>query len=93
MVREGTLSTPSVDCGLLPGVTRAFVLELAARSGIRAFEEDVAVARLRQADEVFLTNSLIEIVAVRETDGRMVGHGGEGPLTATLRTAYRKHIT
>ncbi len=89
-VRDGRLFTPAEGCGLLPGVTRAVVLkELAPQLGLAAGERDVAVADLLEADEAFLTNSMIEIMPLTIVADRDIGPGRPGPLTQRLMQAYK----
>lgn len=87
-VAAGALRTPSVSEGILPGITRAAVLDLAARLGLPAAETPLTPDALRAADEVFLTSSVRGPIAVTTLDGRPVGEGREGPLTARIRRAY-----
>jgi branched-chain amino acid aminotransferase len=91
LARGGVLLTPPLDAGILPGITRALVLELAAREGIKAREEPLAVKDLLAADEVFITSTLKEIVPVATIDGGPVGSGPPGPLTQRLLKAYRAY--
>jgi branched-subunit amino acid aminotransferase/4-amino-4-deoxychorismate lyase len=88
-VAGGEVLTPRLDSGILPGITRALVLHLCATSGIRASERVITLADLRAADEVFLTNSVQEVVAVGVLDGRRVT--GQG-LTGRLLEAYRAEV-
>ena len=92
LVERGTLITPPLAAGILPGVTRALVIMLARRAGLRVREERVAVARLRRAREIFLTASTIEILPVVRLDGRAVGPGHSGPVTLRLQSAYAAHV-
>ena len=92
LVSDGVLRTPPTDAGLLAGVTRAFVLELAARAGIPAREETLREADLDAADEVFFTSTTREIVPVSRVDDRVVGSGKPGPVTARLREAFAAAI-
>lgn len=92
-VRDGVLHTPDLGTGILPGVTRQFVLELASRLGMETEEGFYRWEALREADEVFLTNSVQELVSVGtlyDVKGRQykVGNGGAGPWTERLRGAY-----
>ncbi|GAB7387187.1 aminodeoxychorismate lyase [Bacillaceae bacterium] len=91
LIRNGRLVTPTLATGILPGVTRAFVLRLASELGIPAEERDFRRAELLAADEIFLTNSIQEIVPVREVDGVTVGAGQRGPITHLLQQAYRNY--
>ena len=87
-VRDGKLLTPPVSAGLLVGVTRGFVLELAAASGQRAeqrvlFEEDLA-----SMQEAFLTSTTREIVPVVRVGSRTIGDGRPGAVTRHLMDAF-----
>lgn len=82
---RGRLVTPSTDCGILAGITRAAVLELAPGLGIETAEERIDTVRLAQIDGAFLTNSLMGIVPLTRIDGRTLP---EYPETARLDAAY-----
>jgi len=92
LVKKGRLFTPTLATGILPGVTRGFVLRLAGELGIRAEERDFPREALYEADEIFLTNSIQEIVPVYEVDGVTIGGGKRGPITMKLQQTYHKHI-
>ncbi len=91
LVREGALLTPPLSAGILPGITRAVVLELAAGLGIPAAEATLWPADLLAADEAFLTSSLKEAMPVRSVDGAPIGVGRPGPVTQRLLAAYREY--
>jgi branched-chain amino acid aminotransferase len=91
IVRDGVLIT-APQGGILPGVTRATVLDLAARSGIRVLEREITTTDLRLADEGFLTSSMIEIVPVVHVDEGVLGSGKPGKLTLKLQKAYRDAV-
>jgi branched-chain amino acid aminotransferase len=82
----GELCTPPLSDGPLPGLTRATVIELARDLGFACHERSLARSDLYGAEEVFLTGTGAEIVAVREIDGRVLR--APGALTATIRSAY-----
>jgi branched-chain amino acid aminotransferase len=93
-VDSNQLLTPPVVSGILPGITRGVVMELAASLKIKAFEKEIKVADLPRFDEAFLTNSVLEImplVAIRDRAGRTVtiGAGRPGEITRRLMSAYR----
>ena len=93
----GTLITPSLDCGLLAGITRQVVMEMAGSLGIKAVEAEVRLKDLEQSSEAFLTNSLMEImplVGVRDNSGKVItiGSGRPGPVTRRLMSAYREMV-
>lgn len=87
-----TLVTPPLRQGLLPGVTRAVVLELARAGGIPVREEPLTLERLGSADEVFLTATTREVVPVARIDGALVSDGQPGSVTRRLLTAYRDQV-
>jgi branched-chain amino acid aminotransferase len=87
-VSSGKIVTPNAASGALPGVTRRVVLELAAEAGIEALEGVVELAELPEADECFLTNSVIEVAPLTRLDGQPVGDGRPGPVTRRLRQMY-----
>ena len=89
-VCEGLLRTPPPNEGLLPGVTRTRVLELAAEHRIAAREAPVTPAALREASEAFLTNSLYGLVALTRLDGAPIGAGAPGPVTSRLQALYEE---
>jgi len=87
------VETPPPDAGILEGVTRNTVMELARASGLAVRERDLTLYDLYTAEEVFLTGTAAEIIAVTKIDGRDVGSGKPGPVTADLRGAFRKLVT
>lgn len=88
-VAGGEVRTPPLAAGILPGVARALVLRLCTVAGIPAREQALTLAELRGADEVFLTNSVQEVVPVGVLDGRtVVGRN----LAAKLLGAYRAEV-
>lgn len=91
LVKDGTLLTPPLDAGILPGVTRHVVLELARGLALPLREEPVAVKDLLAADEVFITSTLKEVLPVATIDGRPVGSGRPGPVTLRLLEAIRDY--
>jgi branched-chain amino acid aminotransferase len=89
LVRGGRLTTPPAQGGALPGVTRHAVLEIAARAGLESEEAPIRATDLPDAEEIFLTNTSWEVLAVVRVDGRPAGGGRPGPVTATLGRLYR----
>ncbi len=88
-VQGGRLRTPSVECGLLEGITRGLVLQSASELGIPAEETRLTVADLMQAEECFLTNTTQEVLPVTRVDGRMIGDGRAGGVTRRLHASFR----
>ena len=85
-VKDGRIATPSR--GVLEGITRRTVIELAAEHGILLEERAVPAGEVRRADEVFVTSTAGGIIPVTEVDGERVGDGVPGPVTLRLRAAY-----
>jgi branched-chain amino acid aminotransferase len=89
LVRGRSLFTPPLSEGVLPGVTRAAILELAAGLNLEAHETPLAPDDLRRCEEAFLTNSLIELRPLVALDGRDLGDGHARPVTGRLHQAFR----
>lgn len=90
VAKAGALLTPPLGAGLLAGLTRELVLELAPRLGIELREQPLLPPELRQAEEAFLTSTLKEILPITRVDGAALADGRPGPLTARLLAAYRE---
>lgn len=88
LVLDGTLRTPALECGLLDGITRMIVIQLARELGIHTDEGRYTVEHLFKADECFLSNTSMEIMPVTSVDRRAVGDGKPGPLTLKLREQF-----
>jgi 4-amino-4-deoxychorismate lyase len=84
------LYTPSTELGILSGITRLTVLELAAGCGYRAVEGVFTTDDLAEAEEAFTSSSTREIMPVVTVDGRAVGAGTPGPAAAALQAALRR---
>jgi branched-chain amino acid aminotransferase len=96
-VRSSRLVTPSLGSGILPGITRDVVMELTDELGISVTEGTVGLATLRNCDEAFFSNSIIEImpvVAVSDHTGQMItiGSGKPGEVTKKLMAAYQERV-
>jgi branched-chain amino acid aminotransferase len=89
VVKGGVVRTPPAYAGILKGVTRGVVLELAAGAGYDAREEPLNRYDVYTADEAFFTGTASEIIAIRELDGRAIGDGGAGPVTRDLTGRFR----
>jgi len=88
IVAEGRLLTPPLGDGLLEGITRGIVIDLARRERLPIAEEGFGPDRLREADEAFLTSTLKGVLPVRRCDGWPVRHGRPGPMTRRLMGLY-----
>lgn len=90
VVKHGAALTPPLDAGLLPGITREFLFELARDEGIPMREETLRDEDLRGADEAFLTSTTREVLPITQVDGQRVGSGAPGPITRALLAAFRR---
>ena len=88
VVRSGVLLTPPPDAGILEGITRNAVMDLAREAGIDCREATLTRHDLYTADECFLTGTAAEVIPVVDIDGRMIGPGTPGPVTQQLTTAF-----
>ncbi|MHC5213782.1 MAG: branched-chain-amino-acid transaminase [Planctomycetota bacterium] len=88
IVKNGAVYTPSTQAGSLDGITRRTVMELAEKEGIKVVERNLTRFDLYAADEMFLTGTGAEVIAVVEMDGRVIGGGVPGPLTQKLRRLF-----
>jgi branched-chain amino acid aminotransferase len=90
IVRDGAVFTPPIDAGLLPGITREFVLDIAPAAGVRVEEATLQDEDLFGADEAFLTSTTREIVPIVRVDERPIGSGTPGPVTHGLLAEFRR---
>ena len=92
LVRNGVLKTPATDAGILEGITRNAVMELASKSGIPVEETALTRHDLYAADECFLTGTAAEVIPVVKLDGRSIGKGTPGPVTKRLLDAFHQLV-
>jgi branched-chain amino acid aminotransferase len=90
LIKDGTARTPALDAGLLAGITREFVEEVAAEAGIPMQDAVLHDDDLFGADEAFLTSTSKDIVPIVRVDETMIGQGRPGPITLRLLDAYRR---
>jgi branched-chain amino acid aminotransferase len=88
LMRRGTLVTPPTSCGILPGITRAAVLEIVAASLLPHEESATTLEELYDASEAFLTSSVREVVPLVRVAGHTLGDGTPGPVTQRIMAAY-----
>lgn len=91
VIKDRTLYTPSLACGVLPGITRGVVLDMAPSLGLQTREGRYRPAFLYEADECFLTGSGIGILPVQAIDGHLFPQQGRRSRTAALQRRY-KHL-
>ncbi len=91
-VANGVLTTAPEDAGLLPGITREVVIELARKEGLDVREAALPLGELLAADEVFLTGSVKEVMPLIAIDERRIGSGSPGPITRLLQQRYREAV-
>jgi branched-chain amino acid aminotransferase len=90
VIRGGQLVTPPEHAGILAGITRGFLLSAAADLGIPVDVRDLAAGEVFEADEIFISSSIREVLAVVRVESRGIGTGTPGPVTRTLHQAYRR---
>ncbi len=92
LVKDDGLITPSLDSGILPGITREVIIEIARRLRLKVSERKVLPSELPKTDEIFLTNSLAEVLPVIKIGPKRVGRGVPGDITKLLRISYQKQV-
>jgi branched-chain amino acid aminotransferase len=90
LVRSGKLLTPPNEAGILEGITRQAVMELAAEAGIPVHEVPLTKHDVYIADECFLTGTAAEVVPVVKVDSRVIGDGTPGPMTRDLMERFHR---
>ncbi|MDO4551085.1 MAG: branched-chain-amino-acid transaminase [Planctomycetia bacterium] len=93
LVRNGIIYTPPTDAGILEGITRGAVIDLAHQNGISLQEVPQTRHDVYISDECFLTGSAAEVIPVVKVDGREIGTGKPGPITKKLITLFREMIS
>lgn len=91
-IRHGSLYTPPIDAGILEGITRNAVIELARSVGINVVEAAMTRHDIYVADECFLTGSAAEVIPVVKLDGRPIGTGEVGKITKQLSEAFHRFV-
>ncbi len=91
IVEKGRLYTPPVYIGILPGITRSTVMDLAAEEGVDVEERMMTLFDVYNADEAFLTGTAAEVVPMVTADGRSIGDGKPGPLTKRIMDRFRRY--
>lgn len=87
-VKDGTIITPPLSAGILDGITRRSLMEVAGDAGFRVVERDMERSELYTADELFFVGTAAEITPIFKVDGRVIGNGKVGPVASKLKTLY-----
>src|ERR1700737_2214790 len=90
VIKHGQIFTPPIAAGALRGITRAVVFEIAAELGIKITETDITRHDVFIADECFLTGTAAELIPVIKADGRVIGNGKPGPISARMIARFRQ---
>ncbi|MEO8678297.1 MAG: aminotransferase class IV [Vicinamibacterales bacterium] len=93
IVSKGVVRTPPLAAGLLAGITRAFVIEVAEGIGVHVQEAALKDADLFGADEAFFTSSTKDLIPIVQVDHTTIGPGTPGPITKRLLEEYRRHAS
>lgn len=93
IVKDGDVVTPSSSAGILHGITRARIISLCKELKYSISERDITPFELITADEVFLTGTLLGLAAVGEVNGKKIGSGGAGPVTAELYEHFKEIVS
>ena len=88
LVKNGIVYTPSMEAGILGGITRDTVIDLAKQAELRVVETALTRHDVFVADECFLTGTAAEVIPVVKCDGRVIGDGKPGAISKRIRTAY-----
>jgi branched-chain amino acid aminotransferase len=91
IVRRGTLYTPDLTSAL-EGITRETIFTIAREQGLEVIEKRITRDEVYVADEAFFTGTAAEVTPIRELDGRIIGQGARGPITAKLQALYFDYV-
>jgi branched-chain amino acid aminotransferase len=92
VVRSGQITTPALEIGLLDGITRRRVIDLARGDGIAVDQGELTPAQARGADEAFITSSIRGVLPVRSIDGTALAAGAPGPITRKIMKLYEGYL-
>jgi branched-chain amino acid aminotransferase len=92
VVRNGKLHTPQLSDSILEGITRNTAITIASELGYDVVERPISRTELYLADEIFLTGTAAEIIAITKIDGNIVGNGREGTMTRSIRENYERIV-
>jgi branched-chain amino acid aminotransferase len=92
IVKDSMVFTPPPDTPVLPGIARRHVLKVAAENSVEAAEKDLFINDLLGADEVFITNTLMQILPIAAVEAHVVGDGKVGVVTKKLTEVFTNHF-
>ena len=92
IVKDDVITTPPLDAGILEGITRNTVMDLARERGHDVREAALTRHDIFTCDECFLTGSAAEVIGAVKLDGRTIGDGKPGPVTVKLKDAFAEHV-
>lgn len=92
VVRNGKLHTPQLSDSILEGITRNTAITIARDLGYDVVERPISRTELYFADEIFLTGTAAEIIAITKIDGNIIGNGREGTMTKSIRENYERIV-
>ena len=92
LVKDSKLYTPAVETGILKGIARKTVFEIAAENSIEVIEKDLYIDDCLGADEIFLTNVIMQVLPVSKVEKHEVGKGKVGPVTEGLRKSFDEFV-
>lgn len=90
IVKHGVLRTPPADAGILEGITRRVVIDVARKASLPVQEMALTRHDVFTADECFLTGTAAEVIPVVKCDGRVIGSGKPGPITRQIREGFQQ---
>jgi branched-chain amino acid aminotransferase len=90
VVKHSQIVTPPVTAGALRGITRSVAFEIATELGFKTLKAEITRHDIYTADECFLTGTAAEIIPVVKADGRLIGNGKPGPITARIIARFRE---
>lgn len=92
VIRNGKLHTPQLSDSILEGITRNTAITIAGELGYDVVERPISRTELYLADEIFLTGTAAEIIAITKIDGNIIGNGREGTMTKSIRENYERIV-
>jgi len=92
LVKDSALYTPPINTPVLAGVARKTVCELATRNSIKLTEKDLSIDDVLGADEIFLTNVIMQVMPITKVEKHIVGDGQVGPITKKLHKSFEELV-